>query len=236
MDTTKAGGRRNNLDDFRGDRLERREGEFLATVNDAKLHFADPVPNGRQILSEAGFLPAGDHVLIQCLLHGTRSVGLDELVDLREKGTEAFWAFRTDRVFRFTINDRGYEWGAAGITEPELRRIASVGDHEVLMLECDGENRILVADDIIELGNSGTEHLRTVKRLVTVCLDTDVEIEILCGAYTTEELIHVLGVQDGYLLNVLDAQGRLVPLKPNQTITIQADMKCFSQVPQGGSS
>lgn len=236
MDTTKAGDRSNNLDDFRGDRPERRDGEFLATVNDAKLHFADPVPNGRQILSEAGFLPAGDHVLIQCFLHGTRSVGLDELVDLRQKGTESFWAFRTDRVFRFTINDRGYEWGTAEITEPELRRIASVGDHEALVLEGDGENRILAGADIIELGNSGTEHLRTVKRLVTVCLDNDVEIEIVCGAYTTEELIRLLGVEDGYLLNVLDAQGRLVPLQPNQTITILAGMKCFSQVPQGGSS
>lgn len=236
METINAGDRCNNPDDPRGVRPERRDGKFLATVNDTKLHFADPVPNGRQILSEAGFLPAGDHVLIQCLLHGTSSVGLDELVDLRQKGTEAFWAFRTDRVFRFTINDRGYEWGAAEITEPELRRIASVGDHEVLVLECDGENRILADGDIIELGDSGTEHLHTVLRFVTVCLNNDVEIEIPRGSYTAEELIRVLGVEDGYLLNVLDAQGRLVPLQPNQTIMIRADMKCFSQVPQGGSS
>ena len=235
MKTTRAGDRHRNTDDFRGVRPERRDGKFLTTVNDAKLRFADPVPNGRQILSEAGFLPAGDHVLIQLLLHGTRSVGLDELVDLRQKGTEAFWAFKSDRVFRFTINDRGYEWGGAKIAEPELRRIASVNDDEVLVLERDGKDRVLADDDIVELGDSGTEHLRTGKRFVTVYLDK-VEKKIPSGIYTTEKLIRVLGVEDGYLLNVVDAQGKLVPLQPKQEITIKDGMKFFSQVPHGGSS
>ena len=171
MKTTKAGGRHNNTDDLRGVRPVGRDGEFLTTVNNIKFHFADPVPSGGQILSEAGFLPAGDHVLIQFLLHGTRSVGLDELVDLRQNGTEAFWAFKSDRVFRFTINDRGYEWGAAKITESKLRRIASVDDDEVLVLESASKDRVLADDDIVELGDFGTEHLHTGKRFVTVSLD-----------------------------------------------------------------
>ena len=47
-------------------------------------------------------------------------------VDLRGDGNHAFRAFKSDRIFRFTIDDRGYEWGVAKITEPELRRIAAV--------------------------------------------------------------------------------------------------------------
>ena len=236
MKTMKAGDPRNNTDEIPGLRPAQRDGKFLTTVNDVEFHFADPVPDGGQILGEAGFLPAGDHVLIQLLRHGTRSLGLDEPVDLRQEGTEAFRAFKSDRVFRLTINDRGYEWGVAKITEPELRRIAGVGDDEVLVLERDGKDTDLDTSDVVELADSGTEHLRTGKRFVTVYLDNDIEKKIPGGTYTTEELIRVLDVEAGYLLNVLDAQGKLVPLQPGQTIPIKDGMKFFTQVPCGGSS
>ena len=210
------------------------DGKFSITVNDVEFHFADPEPAGGQILSQAGFRPAADHVLIQLLLPGTRSVGVDEPVDLRRNGTEAFWAFKSDRVFLFTINDRGYEWGVAKVTAPELRRIAGVNDEEFLVQERDGKDIILAADDIVELGNAGTERLRSAK-LVNVYLNIEIE-KIPSGTYSTEKLIRVLNVEAGYLLNVLDAQGTLVPLQPEQTIQIKDGMKFYSHVPSGGSS
>lgn len=236
MHMTKVGDPCHNADEIQGFRPAAPDGEFLTTVNEVEVRFEDPVPNGGQILGEAGFLPPGDYVLIQLLRHGTRSVGLDEPVDLRRKGTEAFRAFKNDCVYRFTVNDRGYEWGIAKITEPELRFIASVDDDEVLVLERDGQDTDLDADSILELGDAGTEHLRTGKRLVTVYLDNDVEKQIPSGPYTTEELSCVLDVEAGYLLNVLDGQGKLVPLQPGQTTPIKEGMKFFTQVPCGGSS
>ena len=209
--------------------------KFLITVNDVKFHITEPILDGGQILDEAGFRPAADNVLIQLLLPGTRSVGLDEPVDLRRKGTEVFRAFKSDRIFRFTIDDQGYEWGVAKITEPELRQIAVVDGDETLVLELDGKATALAANDIVELGDTGTERLRVV-RFVTVYLNDEVEKKIPSGAYTTEELIRVLGVEAGYLLNVLDEQGKLDPLQPGQTIQVQAGMKFYSQIPAGGSS
>ena len=135
-----------------GERLVVGDGGFRITVNDVEVKLADPVPVGGQILGESGFLPAEDHVLIQLLCHGTRSVGLDEPVDLREKGSEAFRAFESDRIFRFTIDGRGYEWGAAKITDAELRLVAGVCDDEVLVLVRDGKDTTLTAQDIVELG------------------------------------------------------------------------------------
>ena len=211
-------------------------GEFVISVNAVEAKFADPVPDGGQILGETGFLPAADHVLIQLLRHGTRSIGLDESVDLRQKGTETFRAFKSDRVFRFTIDGRGYEWGAAKITEPDLRLIAGIADDKVFLLQRDGKDVPLDTGDVVDLAESGTEHLRTCKRLVTVCLDGDVEKRIPCGTYTTEQLIGVLGVEAGYLLNVKNADGELAPLEPGQETSISDGMKFFSQVPCGGSS
>ena len=210
------------------------DGKFVINVDDVQLQLAEPVLEGRRILDEAGFRPAEDYVLIQLLLPGTRSVGLDESIDLREKGSEVFRAFKSDRIFRFTIDDRGYEWGVAKITEPELRRIAVVDSNGMLVLERDGKAIELAADDIIELGETGTERLRVVE-FVTVYLN-NVEKKIPSGAYKTEELIRVLGVEAGYVLDVLDEQGKLDPLQPGQTTQVKVGMKFFSHVPAGGSA
>ena len=209
--------------------------KFLISVNDIQLQLVEPVLIGGQILDKAGFQPARDYVLIQLLLPGALSVGLDEPVDLRQEGAQTFRAFKSDRLFRFTISDKGYEWGIAKITEPELRRIAVVDGDGILVLERDGKAIDLAADDIVELGDTGTERLRVVM-LVTVYLNNEVEKKIPSGAYKTEELIRVLGVEDGYLLNVLDEQGKLDPLQPGQTIQVKSGMKFYSQVPAGGSS
>ena len=211
------------------------DGKFLTTVNDVEVLLVDPLPHGRQVLGEAGFTPVGDHVLIQLVGHGTRSVGLDEPVDLRTQGVEAFRAFKSDRVFLFTVDDCGYEWGEGKISEPELRSVARVGDDEVIVLQRDGKDIELHADDIVELGGSGTEHLRIAKGFVTVSLD-NVEKKIPRGTYQTEKLAHLLQVEDGYVLDVVNAQGELMPLKPGNTISVEDGMKFFSHVPSGGSS
>jgi hypothetical protein len=59
--------------------------------------------------------------------------------------------------------------------------------------------------------------------------------EIPRGVYTTEQLIDVLGVEPGYLLNLAEKDG-LRTLKPGERIRVKTDMRFFSQVPGGGSS
>lgn len=209
--------------------------KFAAIVNGREFKFTDPVPQGRQILSQASFNPADEHVLIQLVRHGTRSIGLDETVDLREPGKEAFRAFKSDRIFRFTIDGRGYEWGSPTITEPELRDLAGLDEDEVLILQRDGQDLELGPDDQITLAERGTEHLRTAKGLIVVYLD-DEEKKIPRGTYTTERLIQVLGVQAGYLLNVVSPDGQLVLLEPGQKLRVKKGMRFISQVPGGGAS
>ena len=211
------------------------DGKYVISVNDIDYRLAQPVLDGRRILDATRFRPAEDHVLIRLLLPGTRSVGLDEPVELRQKGTEEFRAFKSDRIFRFTIDDRGYEWGVAKIGEPELRRIAVVDADGTLVLERDGKAIELAADDTVELESTGTEHLRVVE-LVTVYLNDDIEKKIPSGAYTTEELIRVLDVEEGYVLDVKDEQGKLELLQPGQTLEVHAGMQFYSHVPSGGSS
>lgn len=209
---------------------------YTAIVNQRVASFTDPVAEGRKILSVAGFEPADDHVLIELLRHGTRSVGLDEPVDLRAQAHETFEAFRSDHIYRFTIDERGYDWGAACIKEPRLREIAAVPEDEILFVEHhEDEGRDLGPEDELVLTGEETQHLRTAKRFVTVTLD-GIDKRIPRGVYSTEQLIKLLGVPAGYLLNVINAAGQLETLKPGQHLRVKEGMKFFTQVPCGGSA
>lgn len=225
-------------DDHVGGQAARRpgpDGKFFTTVNDATVKFQDATPKGERILDKAGLKPAGDYVLIQLMGRSARSVGLDETVDLRAPGTEAFRAFKSDRIFRFTLNEHGFEWGLDKIQEPELRLIGRVPEDEVLVLERDGDDLDLKPTDILDLAHGGTEHLHTEKRLITVFFENEPR-EIPRGVYTTEQLKQLFGVQEGYILEILNEEGQLTPLKPDAKLRVKAGMRFFEQVPCGGSS
>lgn len=211
------------------------EGKFFTKVNETTVKFSDAMQSGRHILGKAGMKPADEYVLIQLLHHGTRSIGLDEVLDLREPGTEMFRAVRSDRIFRFTLNDRGFEWGANTISEPEIRLVGRVAEDEVLVLERDDTDIDLKPTDNLDLSREGTEHLHTEKRLITVYFENDPR-EMRRGVYTTEELKQFFGVQEGYVLEFINEEGQLTPLKPGAKLRVKNGMKFFEQVPCGGSS
>lgn len=211
------------------------DGQFFTLVNSVTVTFEEPTPKGDHILDKAGLRSAGDYVLIQLLRHSSQSVGLDETVDLRLEGTEEFRAFKSDRILRFTLNSHGYEWGIDTIPEPELRLIGHVHADEVLVLERDGKDIDLGPNDLLDLGRAGTEHLHTEKWLITVFFENEPR-EIARGTYSTEQLKQMFGVQEGYVLEYINEEGRLTPLKPGAKLRVKEGMKFFEQVPCGGSS
>ena len=94
MKMTNVNSRNKNTNHTSGSHPSERDGKFLTLVNDVELLFVDPMPCGRQVIDEAGFTPVSDHVLIQLDVHSTRSVGLDEQVDLSQKEVKAFRVFQ----------------------------------------------------------------------------------------------------------------------------------------------
>jgi hypothetical protein len=228
-------GRDDKIKGHHGVRAPGADGQFFTIVNDMTVKFSEPTPKGEHILDKAGLKPAGDYALIQLMRHSSRSVGLDEKVDLRAEGTEIFRAFKTAEIFRFTLNDHGYEWGAEKVPEPELRAISHVPEDEVLVLEREGAEIDLTAADVLDLGRGGTEHLHTEKRLITVFFENKPR-EIPRGTYTAEQLKTLFGVHEGYVLEFINEEGQLTPLKPGAKLRVKEGMKFFEQVPCGGSS
>jgi hypothetical protein len=208
---------------------------FVADINGHRFAFEDPMPQGEQILAVAGYEPVDEYVLIEEASIGSRLVSLDETVELKSDVVARFLAFRSGEVFMFTVNTHGYQWGRSDIREDELREIAHVPATEQLVLLRDDEAPLLVSEgEIVSLKARGVEHFRTESKLITVFIDGNPK-EIARGVYTTEQLLSLLDVAQGYLLN-LQCEGGLATLKPGQKTRVEPGMRFFSQAPGGASS
>ena len=142
-----------------------REVTLFYGSSEHRLEFRDPIVEGRKLLREAGLESPDDFVLIQLDGPGTHSIGLEEEVDLREPGREEFRAFLSDRIFTFTIAERGYEWGAAEISEAELRVVAKVPADADLVLELEDQpDRVIAKGSNVNLDERGAEHINIRKR------------------------------------------------------------------------
>lgn len=209
---------------------------FAFTVNGTRYTSHDAVKDGRQLRQTAGLSPASDYVLIQIVRPGSKSVGLDEEVDFSEPGREGFRAFESDRVFTFTIDEVGYEWGASTISEENLRVISGTpAGRELVLDRQDGEDEVIKAGALVDLAAQGAEHLYTEKRLITVYYKDD-PIEIARGRYTGTQLSAKFGVPAGYLLDLVKSDGEFKEIKPTDMLKVREGMHFVSHPPCGQSS
>lgn len=127
------------------------------------IYVSDPVPTGRQILVSAGLDHRTDYILYAYLDTGDfEDVRLDETFDLRGKGAERFIAFKSDRDFKFSLNDRQLAWGHANMLGSVLYDLADTSPDDAVFLEVrGGEDRLIEPDDWINLDASGIERFIT---------------------------------------------------------------------------
>jgi hypothetical protein len=145
---------------------------YSFVLNGASHHSQDREMTARDILNRGGFFPASDHILIQLLHPGSKSVGLDELIDLAGHRSNDFWAALSDRVFMFTVDELGYEWAEPKITETQLRQITGLSDDRDFELERrDAPDQIIGEGEALDLGAAGTEHIRTVPAFTTIIVN-----------------------------------------------------------------
>ena len=130
------------------------------------INVPDPVPTGRQILDSAGLDRRADYLLFALLDSGDfEDIRLDETVDLRSKGAERFIAFKSDRDFKFNLNDRQMAWGHAELPGSVLYTLAEPSPEDAVFLEVrGGEDRLIEPDDRIDLDEPGIESFITAPR------------------------------------------------------------------------
>lgn len=137
---------------------------FPYTVNGQAASTSDPTPIGSQLLSDAGFEPAGDFILIKRTAHGTAVVALDQVVPLGDEPRE-FYAFGGGEAFELTVNEHSLYWGEDKIKVKKIRELANVPDDRELIWQRDGEKSEVLSDNgEFSFTSRGVEHLRTKER------------------------------------------------------------------------
>ncbi len=129
-------------------------------LNEQVFETNDPAVTGRDVRAQAELVPVSDYTLIQLGDRTTRSVGLEESIDLNGDLMPEFLSFSGDRIFSLTINERGYEWGAEEIPVSAIRRHAAIPDDHELILDSEGD-RVLEEDDVVRLKSKGVERVRS---------------------------------------------------------------------------
>jgi Multiubiquitin len=168
---------KNNSADSGGDRGESRTYSIqfaLDNLNFRTIEITDPVPLGRQILVAGGLERQGDYSLFAILPSGDfEDIRLDESFDLRGRGVEKFVAFRTDRNFKLTLDDRQITWGKPAIRGSDLYELAKLGNEQTVFLEIrGGTDKLIDPEEMIDLTAPGIE------RFITAPLPTS-KIEII---------------------------------------------------------
>ena len=135
---------------------------------------ADPVPTGAQILAVAGIHHPTEHLLFQMLTSGLlEEIRPEETTDLRLAGREKFLVFRSDRAFRFQLDDRAFDWGASRISGATLKQLAGLGEatHEVWLDVLGGNDREIADTELVDLAAPGVERFRTRAIAITIVVN-----------------------------------------------------------------
>lgn len=158
----------------------REYGPYRILIGNENLEYrpviiADPVPTGKQLLQAAGATPADEFLLYQLLTNGLlESINPDETVDIRHAGIERFLAFKSDRSFRFFINDQAQDWGAQYINGRTLKKLAGVGvnTHDMYLVKIGQDDELIDNRDLFDLSRPGVEHFAAVEISITVFVNT----------------------------------------------------------------
>ncbi len=145
-------------------RRPRDTGPYRVRVGDPLFRYqeiivADPIPTGRTLRELAEFQPPEQFVCFAVLASGLlEEVRVDETIDLRN-GVEKFLAFKSDRIFRFTINGAEYQWGGTFITGATVLKLANLAaeSHGVWLKQADGTERAIQNTELVDLAGTALE-------------------------------------------------------------------------------
>jgi len=159
-------------------------------VDGAVFATHDDQLDGRQLRDSGGLSPASDYVLVRIDEGFARSVGLEETEKLPRDRKAVFRSFENDHVNTFTVNERGWEWGADEIAETEVRRIGHIPEDYELFLDSD-QDAVIAHGAGIQLAGHGVERIRSRKKkppLVTILVNARPR-EVEPGLISFERLI-----------------------------------------------
>ncbi len=201
--------------------------------------------SGRQILEAFERYPSDEFELLMLTRAGRlESVGLSEMISLRGKGPERFFAFKTDRLLNVVVDGKRLPWGAPQISGKFLRLIFRIPANKSLVLQLkDVADKIIGDDDFVILSDLGLERLYTqpkgykldVQGVTIVSLTSEIVVSdalVKAGIDPSEGWIAILKVagqprKEVSLMDTIDLSNQGIEklrLRPNEINNGEAPM------------
>jgi hypothetical protein len=132
-----------------------------ADLDFRRITVFDSTPSGDQILGYCDFSPREEYVVLQWLPEGDiEEIRPDESVDLRNLARARFIIEKTDRLFRFILNDRTLAWPRKSIPVHLLRTLGEIADGDSLFIKREEvADQRLEDEDTVSLASSGVENI-----------------------------------------------------------------------------
>lgn len=152
---------------------------YVIHVADERFQFqavrlSDPVVTGAQILAASRVAHPLDHLLFQMLPSGLlEEIRPEESTTLRPVGGEKFLVFRSDRSFRFQLDDRAFDWGATHISGATLKQLAGleIPEFDVWLDTVGGKDRVIGDIEFADLTEQGVERFVTKPISITIIVN-----------------------------------------------------------------
>ena len=136
------------------------------------VRVSEASPTGAQILHAAGLQETDDISLLAILASGEfEEVLLHQVFDLHHRGAERFVAFRTDRLFKLTLNGRLVQWGNPLLHGSVLYSLADIGEGHAAFLETPEGRRLIEREETVDLAPPGVEHFVTAPRTYAIVVN-----------------------------------------------------------------
>jgi len=124
---------------------------------------------GRRVLELAGRHPIDDYIVLWLGPNNVlEDLGLDQPIHPKHHQVQEFFTFKSDRSYRFDLDDRRQDWGASLITEETVRKLANAGKYDRIVQELHGQpDRVLKPGERVDLAGEGLEKFK-VERAITI--------------------------------------------------------------------
>lgn len=154
------------------------------------VHVGHGMPTGGQILEADDLVPDETYSLFAILQTGEfEEVPLDVPFHLQERGAERFVAFRTDRLFKLSLNHRQVQWGRPEIAGAMLYDLGHAGEGDgVFLVSKDGSRRLVEPDELVNLAEPGIEHFLTAPRTFEIIVNARPRT-VMTRKVTFEEIV-----------------------------------------------
>ena len=107
---------------------------------------------------------------------------LDTRFDMHSRGAARFVAFRTDRLFKLTLNRELVQWGKPQLAGSILYRLVQLhhphhaGEDHAVFLEATGQRRLIRPEEMLDLSAPGIEHFVTGPRSFEIVVNARPQI------------------------------------------------------------